>query len=35
MTNTMKLIRFEAKQYYKQQIEEMYAEGELTASDKK
>ncbi len=25
LTNTMKLIRFEAKMHYKQQIEEMYS----------
>ena len=31
LTNTMKLIRFEAKQYYKPQIEDMYAEGDILA----
>ena len=31
LTNTMKLIRFEAKVYYKEQIEQMYQEGDITA----
>ena len=31
LTNTMKLIRFEAKLYYKNQIEQMYQEGDITA----
>ena len=29
LTNTMKLIRFEAKQYYKPQIDAMYEEGDI------
>ena len=29
LTNTMKLIRFEARKVYKQQIDEMYEQGEL------
>ena len=29
LTNTMKLIRFEARQYYKEHLEAMYKEGEL------
>ena len=29
LTNTMKLIRYAARNFFKQQIEEMYAEGEL------
>jgi long-subunit acyl-CoA synthetase (AMP-forming) len=27
LTNTMKLIRYEARTYFKTQIDEMYAEG--------
>ena len=29
LTNTAKLKRFQAKKYYKLQIDEMYKEGEL------
>lgn len=29
LTNTMKLIRFEARQAYKQEIKALYEEGEL------
>lgn len=29
LTNTMKLIRYDARKVYKTQIEEMYKEGEL------
>lgn len=29
LTNTMKLIRFQAKTFYKNQIAQMYQEGEL------
>lgn len=29
LTNTMKLIRFEARQVYKSEIQQLYEEGEL------
>ena len=29
LTNTMKLIRYEARNFFKDQIEAMYSEGEL------
>lgn len=35
MTNTMKLIRYEAKRAFKNEIEEMYAEGDIVSSEKK
>jgi long-chain acyl-CoA synthetase len=34
LTNTMKLIRFEAKKHYKAQIEAMYAEGDIVSAKK-
>lgn len=34
MTSTMKLMRFDAKMFYKAQIQAMYEEGELKAPSK-
>ena len=31
MTNTMKLIRFDARKFYKEQIDGMYVEGDILA----
>ena len=29
LTNTLKIIRYDTRQYFKQQIEDMYKEGEI------